>query len=75
MPNIPSQIPIDKIKEEHIKTIKKSTEATHSIPYRDWEKKEKQQPVYVIPIQYCKYRLENGRIKTQILTHEKFLNY
>ena len=71
MPNVPSHIHIDEVKEKHIEKVKIDTNSKYVIPYKDWEIKQKSLPVYEVPIEYCKYRLENGRIKTQILTHIK----
>ena len=71
MPIVPSHVEIDEIKEKHIESERIDTKSKHIIPYKDWEIKQKSVPVYEIPIEYCKYRLENGRIKTQILTHVK----
>ena len=62
---------IDKIREKDIIGVCEQTEETLIVPYRDWEKKEKPAVVYKIPIEYCKYRVDNGRIITQVLTHKK----
>ena len=71
MPNVPSHVYIDEVKEQHIEKVKIDTNSKYIIPYKDWEIKQKALPVYEVPIEYCKYRLDNGRIKTQILTHIK----
>ena len=68
---VPSYIEIDRIVEKHIDGVKVDTQTTTIIPYKDWESKQKSLKVYEVPIEYCKYRLENGRIKTEIITHEK----
>mgnify|MGYP005640712045 FL=1 len=73
MPMVPSHIEIDEIKEKHIESEKIDTKSKHIIPYKDWEIKQKSASVYEVPIEYCKYRLDNGRIKTQILTHLKVI--
>ena len=73
MPMVPSHIEIDEIKEKHIESEKIDTKSKHIIPYKDWEIKQKSASVYEVPIEYCKYRLDNGRIKTQILTHVKVI--
>lgn len=71
MPIVPSHIHIDEVKEQQIEEVKIDTKSKYIIPYKDWEIKQNSQSVFEVPIEYCKYRLENGRIKTQILTHEK----
>lgn len=62
---------ISKVDEETINKYKISTTSTAIIPYKDWKQNSNSKPVWKVPIEYCKYRLENGRIKTEILTHEK----
>ena len=42
-----------------------------TIPYKDWKTGKKLADVWKIPIEYCKFRLENGRIKTEIISHQK----
>ena len=61
---------IDTIKEEHINKVKdKIKGATFEIPYRDWLDKKKPE-VYNVPLDYCKFRKENGRIKDEVLSYE-----
>lgn len=71
MPDVPFQIHIDEIKEKHINEVKINTGSSYVIPYSNWGERQISKPVYEVPIEYCKFRLQNGRIKTQILTHEK----
>jgi hypothetical protein len=40
-----------------------------TIEYKDWKKTGKKSNIFRIPIEYCRYRSENGRIKTETLTH------
>ena len=40
-----------------------------TIEYKDWKKTGKRSPIYRIGIEYCRFRSENGRIKTETLTH------
>lgn len=40
-----------------------------TIEYKDWKKTGKKSPIYRIAIEYCRFRSENGRIKTETLTH------
>ena len=68
---IPTLIEIDNIDEKAIEDSKIETQAKHVIPYKDWGTKAKSLDVFEIPIEFCKYRLENGRIRTEILTYEK----
>ena len=68
---IPTLIEIDNIDEKAIEDSKIETQAKHVIPYKDWGTKARSLDVFEIPIEFCKYRLENGRIRTEILTYEK----
>ena len=68
---VPAYIEINKINEEDINSVKIDTQAKHPIPYKDWAIRQKPCPVYEVPIEYCRYRKNNGRIKTEILTYEK----
>jgi len=61
---------IDPISEKTINKIKIDTESTIVIPFKNWARLEKNQKIYRVPIEYCRFRLENGRIKSQIRTHE-----
>ena len=70
MLQVPRFVDIDTVSEKHITEIRDDTGEKIIIPYKDWEKKEKQQTVYKIPIEYCKYRIDNGRIMTQVLSYE-----
>ena len=71
MPNVPAQIFISEGLEKRIDGIKSDTGSKTLIPYRDWETLRKNQTIYNLPVDYCLYRLDNGRIKTKILTYEK----
>lgn len=64
---------IKKIDEEEINGIKIKTDPIEyaPIPYKDWIIEKKSAIVWKVPIEYCKFRLENGRIKTEILSHQK----
>ncbi len=71
MPTIPAQVHIDEGLEKYINDIKQETGSKILIPYRDWESIRKTQTEYKIPLGACLYRLDNGRIKTKTLSHEK----
>lgn len=71
MPTLPAQVYIEENLEKHIDSIKQETGAKTPIPYRDWEAKGINQTEYRVPLDYCLYRLDNGRIKTKILSWEK----
>jgi hypothetical protein len=70
MPQIHRQIEIDEIKEADINKVKIDTKSVHIIPYKDWQIRQNASKVYEMPIEYCQYRLENGRIKTEIKSYE-----
>ena len=60
---------ISKVDEETINKYKVSTNSNAIIPYKDWKQNSNSKPVWKVPIEYCKFRLENGRIKTSILNN------
>ncbi len=64
-------IKIDKEGEAGIKEVINKTGATFQIPYLDWQKKNKVSEVYEIPINFCFFRKNNGRIRSEVLSHEK----
>jgi len=68
---VPAYIEINEINEKDINNVKIDTKSTGVIPYKDWGRKEKASSIYEVPIEYCKYRKNNGRIKTEILSYEK----
>ena len=51
--------------EQAINEVKSPTGDKASIPYRDWMEERKQVEVFKVPIEYCRYRLENGRISIE----------
>ena len=70
MAKVEPHIHIDKIKEETIKKERVPLNTTFDIPYRNWQGK-KAPNVYQVPLEYCKFRKENGRIKGEVLSYEK----
>ena len=72
MPYVNAPLYIDKILEEHISANLDNSAGltTNKIPYRDWEGKEPR-PIYKLPLSYCKFRLDNGRIRGRVKTYEK----
>ncbi len=66
---VPKFEEIYEIGESDINKVKEDTKETIVIPYRDWAKKQTAVPVYKVPIEYCKYRVNNGRIITQVQTY------
>ncbi len=59
------KIVINKNFEQAINEVKSPTGDKASIPYRDWMEERKQVEVFKVPIEYCRYRLENGRISIE----------
>ena len=59
------KIVINKNFEQAINDVKSPTGDKASIPYRDWMEERKQVEVFKVPIEYCRYRLENGRISIE----------
>ena len=39
------------------------------IDYKMWKADNLKQPIYRLPLEYCRFRSENGRIKTETLTY------
>jgi hypothetical protein len=72
MPYINAPLYIDKILEEHVSANLDNSAGltTNKIPYRDWEGKEPR-PIYKLPLSYCKFRVDNGRIRGRVKTYEK----
>jgi hypothetical protein len=66
---VPKFQEINLISESDINKVKEDTKETVVIPYRDWAKKQTAVPIYKVPIEYCKYRVNNGRIITQVQTY------
>ena len=56
--------------EKHINDIRVDTKETALIPFKLWTDEKKYQKVYKVPIEYCRYRVENGRIRTETLSYE-----
>ena len=71
MVTVQAFIEINKISEEDIVKNRKFTGSTAVIPYKDWGLRQRPCKIYEIPLEYCKYRLENGRIRTEVLSYEK----
>ena len=71
MVSVPAFVEINEISEKDISDLKQETGSTIVIPYKDWGLKQKPCTIYEIPLEYCKYRLENGRIRTEVLSYEK----
>ena len=55
--------------EEEINKVRKDTKEKTLIPYRQWEADGEKQIIWQIPIDYCRFRADNGRISTDILSH------
>ena len=71
MPEIRATITIDKILESHIQSKLEDTGSrTNQIPFRDWEGKVTKE-IFRLPIEYCKFRINNGRIRSRVKSHEK----
>ena len=70
MAKVEPHIHIDKIKEETINKEKVPLNTTFDVPYRNWQGK-KAPEVFQVPLEYCKFRKENGRIKGEVLSYEK----
>ena len=63
------KIEIKKDFEDAINNIKGKPIEKSLIDYKMWKTDRNYQPVYRLPIEYCRYRAENGRIKTETITY------
>ena len=63
------KLEINKDFEKAINDAKGDPIGQEQIDYKMWKQDGKSQPVYRLPIEYCRYRAENGRIKTETLTY------
>ena len=71
MPEIRATITIDKILESHIQSKLEDTGSrTNQIPFRNWEGRVTKE-IFRLPIEYCKFRINNGRIRSRVKSHEK----
>ena len=64
-------IKIDIASEDDINREIGDPVGTFQVPYSDWQQKNKVLDVYEIPIEFCFFRKENGRIRSEVLSHEK----
>jgi hypothetical protein len=65
-------IKIDQASEADIKNQAQIIEgSTFQIPYSNWLEKNKVSDVYELPIEFCFFRKDNGRIRSEVLSHEK----
>ena len=65
-------IKIDQASEADIKSqAHKIKGATFQIPYSDWKEKNKVSDIFELPIEFCFFRKDNGRIRSEVLSHEK----
>ena len=65
-------IKIDQASEADIKNQAQKIEgSTFQIPYSNWKEKNKVSDVYELPIEFCFFRKDNGRIRSEVLSHEK----
>ena len=60
---------INKDFEKAISIAKGDPIGEESINYKDWKTTGKKSKIYRIGIEYCRFRAENGRIKTETLTY------
>ena len=69
MVQTPKFYKIDKITEQNLKPKLKETGESAIIDYKNWKTIQKNSPVYKIPIEYCLFRRDNGRIMTEVLSY------
>ena len=65
-------IKIDQAGEADVKREAHPIEnSTYQIHYSDWKQHNKVSQIYNLPIEFCFFRKDNGRIKSEVLSHEK----
>lgn len=70
MVKVPAYFEIHKATEADVASKLSKTGETHIIDYRDWSKTQRKSPVKKIPIEFCLFRPDNGRIMTEVQTYE-----
>ncbi len=70
MVQVPSVFHIDDVTEKIVKEKAAPTGETEIINYRDWKTIQFKSPVYKIPLEFCLFRTDNGRIMTEVLSYQ-----
>ncbi len=70
MVQVPAVFEINEVTEKIIKDKADPTGESAIIDYRDWKKTQHKSPVYKIPLEYCLFRNDNGRIMTEVLSYQ-----
>ena len=70
MVKVPAYFEIKKIAEDHINKVKVDTGEVTVIDYKNWKSIQKKQKVYQVPIEYCLFRTDNGRIMMEVLSYQ-----
>ena len=70
MVKVPAYFEIDELTEKKVFGAADPTGETHIIDYRDWKKTQHQSPVYKIPLEFCLFRTDNGRIMREVLSYQ-----
>jgi hypothetical protein len=71
MPKVDAHVYIDATTEKDINRVKEDLGTDVIIRYRDWESRNKKTKLYQVPLEYCKYSKENGRVRDSVLSYEK----
>ena len=70
MVDVPAVFKINEVTEKIVKSKADPTGETFNINYRDWKKTQRQSKVYKIPLEFCLFKTDNGRIMTEVLSYE-----
>ena len=73
---VPSNaIQIDEINAKVISDKAKIVESfpKYSVPYMQWKEEKNLRPVYRIQTSFCKFNINNGRIKMEVVSHNQKL--
>ena len=70
MVKVPAIFEIDEVTEKIVKEKSDPTGESFIIDYRDWKKTQHKSTVFKIPLEYCLFRTDNGRIMTEVLSYQ-----
>jgi hypothetical protein len=70
MVKVPAYFEIDELTEQKVQSAADATGETAIIDYRDWKKTQYKSPVYKIPLEFCLFRTDNGRIMREVLSYQ-----
>jgi hypothetical protein len=70
MVQVPAVFQINEVTEKMLRKKQLPQVRHFIINYRDWKKLSVKSPVYKIPLEFCLFRTDNGRIMTEVLSYQ-----